>query len=107
MIRIIKPADEPPELAEGAALVEVHEAARQADPKAGTPKITPFKFNEDIWKSSAVTTALGNAVGIYITGASTGAVIGSSVAGEGNLISGNTDFWNAICNFMENNFAKN
>ena len=54
MIRIIKPADGPPELAEGMALVEAHEAARQADPKAGipqkadpksdTPKIIAFKF---------------------------------------------------------------
>ena len=60
MIRIIKPADGPPELAEGAALVEAHEAARQADPKAGTPKRTTFKFDEDIYKSSAVTTALKN-----------------------------------------------
>ena len=71
MVRIIKPADGPPELAKGIALVEAHEAARQADPKvgipqkadpkAGTPKITAFEFDKGIYKSTAVTAALGNA----------------------------------------------
>lgn len=71
MIRIIKPADGPPELAEGMALVEAHEAARQADPKAGIPqkadpnagipKTTAFKFDKGIFTSNAVTAALSNA----------------------------------------------
>jgi uncharacterized protein (TIGR02646 family) len=61
LIRIAKSAAEPPILADGAALVEAHEAARQADPTAGANRKNAFKFEKKIYGSASVKRALRKA----------------------------------------------
>ena len=58
MIRITKPAVGPAELADGAALVQAHEAARLADPAAGASRTAAFKFDKSIYGASVVKHAL-------------------------------------------------
>ena len=58
MIRITKPAVGPARLADGATLVQAHEAARAADSTAGAGRATAFKFDKSIYGASVVKCAL-------------------------------------------------
>lgn len=58
MIRINKPADAPPKLAEGQPLVRAHEATRFTDPSAGASRKSAFKFDKKIYGAAIVKRAL-------------------------------------------------
>jgi uncharacterized protein (TIGR02646 family) len=61
LIRVTKPACGPAKLADGAALVHAHEAARLADGSAGASRATAFKFDKSIYGAPVVKTALRDA----------------------------------------------
>jgi uncharacterized protein (TIGR02646 family) len=61
LIRITKPSEAPPKLAEGEPLVRAHEAERQTDPTAGASRTGAFKFDKTIYGATVVKRALRKA----------------------------------------------